>query len=86
MTALITDLIGPILPYLIAAAGALLGGWGYGRAKRREGRREAEAKAAIDALTAHRKTTERMQDADAAMGDDPAVLRDRLRKRDPNVR
>lgn len=31
-------------------------------------------------------TKERMRDAEAAMGDDPAVLRDRLRARDPNTK
>jgi hypothetical protein len=51
-----------------------------------KGRADAAAKADLRDLKAHQKTTERMQDADAAMGDDPAVLRDRLRKRDPNVR
>jgi hypothetical protein len=51
-----------------------------------KGRADAAVKADLRDLKAHQKTTERMQDADAAMGDDPAVLRDRLRKRDPNVR
>jgi hypothetical protein len=51
-----------------------------------KGRSDAKAKADLKDLKAHKQTTERMQDADAAMGDDPAVLRDSLRKRDPNVR
>ncbi len=51
-----------------------------------KGRSDAKAKADLRDLKAHKKTTERMQDADAAMGDDPAVLRDSLRKRDPDQR
>ena len=49
-----------------------------------KGRSDAKAKADLRDLKGFKKTTERMQDADAAMGDDPAVLRDSLRQRDPN--
>ena len=49
-----------------------------------KGRADAKAKADLRDLKGFKKTTERMQDADAAMGDDPAVLRDSLRQRDPN--
>ena len=51
-----------------------------------KGRADAKAKADLKDLKGFKKTTERMRDADAAMGDDPAVLRDSLRKRDPNKR
>ena len=51
-----------------------------------KGRSDAKAKADLRDLKGFKKTTERMQDADAAMGDDPAVLRDRLRKRNPDQR
>lgn len=51
-----------------------------------KGRRDAKAKADLRDLKGFKKTTERMQDADAAMGDDPAVLRDSMRQRDPNKR
>ena len=51
-----------------------------------KGRADAKAKADLRDLNGFKKTTERMQDADAAMGDDPAVLRDSLRQRDPNQR
>ena len=47
-------------------------------------RADAKAKADLRNLKGFKKTTERIQDADAAMGDDPAVLRDSLRQRDPN--
>ena len=49
-----------------------------------KGRRDAKAKADLRDLKGFKKTTERIQDADAAMGDDPAVRRDSLRQRDPN--
>ena len=49
-----------------------------------KGRADAKAKREIQDLKGFKETTERMQDADAAMGDDPAVLRDSLRQRDPN--
>ena len=51
-----------------------------------KGRSDAKAKADLRDLKANAKTTERMQDADAAMGDDPAALREWLRKRDPDQR
>lgn len=49
-----------------------------------KGRADAKAKADLRDLNGFKETTERIQDADAAMGDDPAVLRDSLRQRDPN--
>ena len=49
-----------------------------------KGRADAKAKDDLRDLKGFKKTTERMQDADAAMGVDPAVLRDSLRQRDPN--
>ena len=49
-----------------------------------KGRADAKAKADLRDLKGFKKTTERMQDADAAMGDDPAVLRDSLRQRNPD--
>lgn len=51
-----------------------------------KGRSDAKAKADLRDLKGFKKTTERIQDADAAMGDDPAVLRDSMRQRDPNKR
>jgi len=58
----------------------------FGAIKKREGARTAKSDAAIKAAKDYQKTTERMQDAEAAMGDDPAVLRDRMRERDPDQR
>lgn len=65
---------------------AVLGVLTFGAVKKREGARDAKAKADLRDLKGFKKTTERMQDADAAMGDDPAVLRDSLRKRDTEQR
>lgn len=65
---------------------AVLGVLTFGAVKKREGAQQAKAKQATKDAKAYRQTNERMQDADAAMGDDPAVLRDSLRNRDPNVR
>lgn len=83
---MIWDLISGLLPnvwgYIAAAGAALLGILGVYV----KGRRDAKAKADLRDLKGFKKTTERMQDADAAMGDDPAVLRDSLRQRDPNKR
>ena len=83
---MIWDLISGLLPnvwgYLAAAGAALLGLGGVYL----KGRSDAKAKADLRDLKANAKTTERMQDADAAMGDDPAALREWLRKRDPDQR
>jgi hypothetical protein len=83
---MIWDLISGLLPnawgYIAAAVTALLGLGGFYL----KGRSDAKAKADLRDLKANAKTTERMQDADAAMGDDPAALREWLRKRDPDQR
>lgn len=79
---ILSKLIGPIWGYIAAAGAALLGILGVYV----KGRRDAKAKADLRDLKGFKKTTERMQDADAAMGDDPAVLRDSMRQRDPNKR
>ena len=83
---MIWDLISGLVPNLwgyLAAAGAAIAAIAGVYFK---GRSDAKAKADLRDLKGFKKTTERMQDADAAMGDDPAVLRDSLRKRDPNKR
>ena len=79
---LITGLLPNVWGYIAAAGAALLGLGGFYL----KGRRDAKAKADLRDLNGFKQTTERMQDADVAMGDDPAVLRDSLRQRDPNKR
>ena len=49
-----------------------------------KGRADAKARADLRDLKGFKKTTERMQDA--AMGDDPATLREWLRQRDSDKR
>jgi len=61
----------------VAALLALLGIYAKGRA-------DAKARADLRDLKGFKKTTERMQDA--AMGDDPATLREWLRQRDSDKR
>ncbi len=77
MTSLIAQFLSPFLPWIIAAVTVLAGGWGYGRAKERKGRKEAEAKAAAqkakDAIKAHEVRNE--VEADVARGN----AHDRLR-------
>ena len=66
-----------------AAIGAALAA---GLAIYAKGKASERAKHELKAARSYKTTTERMQDADASMGDDPAVLRDRMRERDPNQR
>lgn len=79
---LITGLLPNVWGYLAAAGAAVLGALGIYF----KGRSDANAKRDAGDAKAYRKTTERIQDADAAMGDDPAALREWLRKRDPDKR
>jgi hypothetical protein len=51
-----------------------------------KGRGDAKAKRDMRDAAGYRKTTERMQDADASIRDDPAALREWLRDRDPDQR
>ena len=74
----------PIARLLAKVVGIALAIVTFGAWQRRHGAKGATAKRDIQDLKGFKKTTERMQDADAAMGDDPAVLRDSLRQRDPN--
>ena len=76
---LITGGIGPYLMAGLAALGALFGAYFKGRRDTNANRDAKDAKA-------YKTTTERMQDAEAAFGDDPAILRSRMRDRNPNQR
>lgn len=60
------------------AAGALLLALIYAFAR---GRRSARRETALEAAEREAKARRRMDDAEAAMGDDPHVLRDSLRER-----
>ncbi len=76
----------PIARWLAKIGGLVLLVLTFGAYQRRQGAQGQKAKQATKDAKAYRDTTERIQDADAAMGDDPAVLRDSLRQRDPNKR
>jgi hypothetical protein len=71
-------LTGDLLPYLIAAV--------VGLGAYIKGRRDSTAKRVAKDAKAYQSTTERMQDAEAAFGDDPAILRNRMRDRNPDQR
>jgi hypothetical protein len=83
---MIWDMLTGLLPnmwgYIAAAGAALLGALGLYF----KGRSDAKAKADLRDLKGFKKTTERMQDADVAMGDDPSALREWLRQRDTDQR
>lgn len=79
---ILDQIISPFWPYILAALG-VVGAFLTGRMG---GAAKAKAKQAAKDAKGYRQTTERIQDADAAMGDDPAVLRDSLRQRDPKQR
>jgi hypothetical protein len=76
----------PIAKLLAKLAGIALAVVTFGAWQRRQGAQAAKAKQAVKDAKGFKKTTERMQDADAAMGDDPAALREWLRNRDPDQR
>ena len=76
----------PITRFVAKIAGIALAVLSFGMWQRRQGAQGQKAKQAVKDAKAYRDTTERMQDADAAMGDDPAALREWLRKRDPDQR
>jgi hypothetical protein len=79
---LIWTLIEPFLPHIFGLGAILAGVWGYGRSKVKADR----AKRTAQDAKAYRDTIERMQDEDAIMGDDPAILRGQLRDRKPETR
>ena len=83
MMAALWELVsGGLGPYLAAGFAALvaLGAAFF------KGRSSANAARDVKDAKGFRKTTERMQDEDAAMGDDPAGLRDWLRHRNSDQR
>ena len=62
---------------------ALAASWFGGR---KSGVSDAKAKQETQDAKAYRDTIERMQDEDAIMGDDPAILRGKLHDRNPETR
>jgi hypothetical protein len=62
---------------------ALLATWFGGR---KSGVADTKVKQKAQDAKAYRDTIERMQNEDAIMGDDPAILRGKLRDRNPKTR
>lgn len=82
MTTIFDLLTGDLGKYLAGAIVAVLTALGiYAK-----GRRDSSAKHEAQDAREYRNTTERMQDAEAAFGDDPAILRQRMRDRNPGQR
>ncbi len=69
-----------------AFAALIIGAVVYGIGQRRRGRKEAKAETALEAAERYAKQRKAMDDAEAAMGDDPAVLRDSLRVRSKDAK
>jgi len=82
MTALFDLLTGDLGKYLAGAIVAALTALGIYAKGRRDSTVSRDARDA----KAYRNTMEKMQDAEAAFGDDPAVLRGRMRDRNPDKR
>lgn len=80
MTAIISQFLAPFLPWIIAALTVMAGGWGYGKAKERKGRKEAEAKATAQKAKDNAATVERVLNETPSV--DPADdIRQRMRDR-----
>lgn len=77
---MIDAIIGKFLPYIIAALAALGGLWGYGVAKKKQGRSQERSERAAQDARADMAAHERMNDAEVSSGDSNADL-EWLRKR-----
>ena len=64
-----------------AFAALIIGAVVYGIGQRRRGRKEAKAETALEAAERYAKQRKAMDDAEAAMGDDPDAARRWLRER-----
>lgn len=82
MTSLIEWLSGGAWQVIAPLLLAVFGGLGFYA----KGKSDGRAKINAEADRAYRQSTERMQDAEADLSDDPAVLREQLRARDPGLR
>ena len=69
-----------------AFAVLIIGAVVYGIGQRRRGRKEAKAETALEAAERYAKQRKAMNDAEAAMGDDPAVLAEWLRNRSKDTK
>ena len=79
MTAL---LLAKLAPFIIGALGILAGFLGLRRSIRKDARQET----ALEAAERYAKQRKAIDDEDANSSDDPAILRELLRHRDPGTR
>ena len=79
MTAL---LLAKLAPFIIGAIGILAGFLGLRRSIRKDARQET----ALEAAERYAKQRKAIDDADANSSDDPAILRELLKHRDPGKR
>lgn len=86
MITALTDTLAKLAMQALAVAGLIIGAIIYGIGQRRRGRKEAKAETALEAAERYAKQRKAMDDAEAAMGDDPAVLRDSLRARSKDTK
>jgi hypothetical protein len=78
----LASLLADLWPYIMGAGAIVAGIWGL----RRDAVKDERQQTALQAAEAYAKTRKEIDDADAAMGDDPATLRQWLRDRDPGTR
>jgi hypothetical protein len=78
----LASLLADLWPYIMGAGAIVAGIWGL----RRDAVKDERRQTALQAAEAYAKTRKEMDDADAALSDDPAVLRDWLHSRDPGTR
>jgi len=82
----LTDTLAKLALQAFAFAALIIGAVVYGIGQRKRGRKEAKAETALEAAERYAKQRKAMDDAEAAMGDDPAVLRDSLRNRSKDTK
>ena len=81
MITALTDTLAKLALQAFAFAALIIGAVVYGIGQRRRGRKEAKAETALEAAERYAKQRKAMDDAEAAIGDDPAVLAEWLRAR-----
>ena len=79
MTAL---LLAKLAPFIIGVIGILVGFLGLQRSSRKDARQET----ALEAAERYAKQRKAIDNEDANSSDDPAILRELLRHRDPGTR
>lgn len=81
MLTALTATLAKLALQVFAFAALIIGAVVYGIGQRRQGRKEAKAETALEAAERYAKQRKAMDDAEAAMGDDPDAARRWLRER-----